>query len=119
MRLLTSGMNELVTLMPNFNDNREIGVQTIINIADRVNSKRRQELLRVYDNTDIFKELEKIRQSHQFDRGNKDKSMRKIASIPIEVDHFFTKVYGKDYYKDKDFFTKHHKEWLVIDWTKL
>jgi len=37
----------------------------------------------------------------------------KIATIPIEVDEWFTKMYGPDYFKDKDFF-EHYKEWKVV-----
>lgn len=93
--------------------------QSIINVADMINRKRRAELLKVYESADIAKALHKMRESHIYDKGSKSKSMRKIASYPIEVDHFFTKVYGPDYYKDKDFFSKHHKEWLVVDFRHI
>ena len=38
---------------------------------------------------------------------------QKVATIPIEVDQWFVKMYGEDYYKDPDFFIKRHPEWRV------
>jgi hypothetical protein len=35
--------------------------------------------------------------------------------MPVEVDKFFSDVYGEDYYKDPDFFRKHAPEWMVFD----
>jgi hypothetical protein len=90
--------------------------QQLVNLADRVNKKRREEIMHIYSGNTAFTDY--IRHSKLnkiFNKGNKSKTMRKIASMPIEVDHFFMKVYGKDYYKEKDFFTKYAPEWLVID----
>jgi hypothetical protein len=92
-----------------------IPTSSIATIAETINKKRRAELFKIYDTAGHFKALEYIRSQHVFDKGNKSKSMRKLASYPIYVDEFFTKVYGKDYYKDPDFFVKYAPEWLVVD----
>lgn len=89
-------------------------------IADAINRKRRQEIFEIYNQKTVFSEyIRQARESGQFQKGNKSKSMRKVASLPMEVDQFFSKVYGKDYYKDTNFFNKHHPEWLVIDPLKV
>lgn len=88
---------------------------TTIKIADRINAKRRAELFQAMDKSNpVFKHLDQLRRQRVFKDGSKDKVYRKIASMPIEVDLFFSRVYGNDYYKDKDFFTKRHAEWAVI-----
>ena len=98
-----------------------INIDNIIKkISDGINKKRREEINTIYSSDNEF--WKSIREAKNFDtyvRGNKSKSMRKIASMPAEVDLWFSRVYGADYYKDKDFFTKHHTEWLVIDQNKL
>lgn len=93
--------------------------EAIRNVADSINKKRRQELIDIYNNSDIFKELNRIKASNEFTKGSKSKVWRKVATIPVEVDLFFQKIYGEEYYKEKDFFTKFHPEWLVVDKTKL
>lgn len=89
--------------------------ESIVKIADAINNKRREELFQVYDSTDLFREIKRIKDQGIYKHGNKSKTMRKIATIPQEVDIFFTKIYGENYYKEKDFFTKYHPEWIVID----
>ena len=42
---------------------------------------------------------------------------KKIATIPLIVDQFFTKAYGENYYKDPDFFEK-FPEWKVTKDTR-
>lgn len=93
--------------------------EKIAKIADKVNKKRRQELISIYNNTDLFRTLKRIKDNKIFNKGNKSKTMRAIASYPVEVDMFFQKLYGDEYYKDPDFFTKHYPEWLVIDRRQL
>jgi len=80
--------------------------ESVIKTADRINSSRRREILSIYSNTELFKQLGRLGAQVKSDSGK-----RLIATLPAEVDMFFTKVYGKDYYKDPDFFTKHHSEW--------
>jgi hypothetical protein len=92
----------------------------IHNIAEGINKKRREEVIRIYSSDNSF--WKSIREAKTFDtytKGNKSKSMRKIASIPDEVDVWFSRIYGPDYYKDKDFFVKVAPEWSVIDRSKL
>lgn len=95
----------------------ELQVQnTIGKIADKINAKRRAELLSLMDfDNPVFKYLADLRMKQTFKDGSKDKTYRKIASLPYEVDIFFSRVYGSDYYKDPDFFTKKYQEWAVID----
>lgn len=93
--------------------------EQVVKLADRINKKRRQELINIYDSTSVFKALEYIREQKVYEKGNKSRSMRKIASLPIDVDLFFQKIYGEDYYKEKDFFTRIAPEWAVIDHKKI
>lgn len=85
--------------------------QSLAKVADSINKKRRQEILKVYSNTNIFKQINQLRDEKTYSKGGK--AMRKVATIPMEVDIFFSRVYGPDYYKDPDFFTKKHAEWGV------
>lgn len=95
-------------------------IEATVKIADAVNKKRRNEIFQIYNKKNFFNEyIKNARESGQFQKGNKSKTMRKVASFPLEVDQFFTKVYGRDYYKDPKFFTKHHPEWMVIDPLKV
>ena len=86
----------------------------IIKIADKINKKRRQELLTYFfTDTQYSKYIKKVKEAGVFEKGSKSKVWRKIAEMPIEVDQFFTKMFGKDYFKDKNFFKK-FPEWLVV-----
>jgi hypothetical protein len=80
-------------------------------IADAINARRRKEVLDIYSNYAWFKPILEARKDEKFKKGGK--AMRKVATIPFEVDHFFCRVYGEDYYKDPDFFVKLHSEWSV------
>lgn len=90
-------------------------VKITVKIADKINAKRRAELFQMMDKQNpMFKYLDELRRNRVFKEGSRDKVYRKIASMPLEVDLFFSRIYGADYYKDKDFFTKSHPEWAVI-----
>lgn len=85
-------------------------------VAEKINQTRRMEIMNLIEsNHPIHEYLHNIRNSEVFAKGNKSKSMRKIATVPAVVDTFFTKIYGKDYYKDPSFFTKHYQEWAVLN----
>jgi len=90
--------------------------EAIGKIADSINEQRRNELIRAFTNKDGFidamKELKKRPNAHR--AGGKAR-WRLHASFPEVVDDFFTAMYGKDYYKEPDFFTKHFPEWLAYD----
>lgn len=90
--------------------------QATVKIADAINKKRRQEIINVYSSSAAFDYIKKMRKEGVFDTGKtKGARMKKVASVPLEVDRFFTKLYGEDYYKDKDFFLKIAPEWRVTD----
>lgn len=92
--------------------------KTIGKIADRINKKRREELMSFYsDNNEFSEYIKDARNFETFKKGNKSGSMKKVASMPQVVDQFFTKVYGENYYKDPNFFIKHAPEWGVNKWT--
>jgi hypothetical protein len=93
--------------------------EKLVGIADTINHKRREEIFRTYQNSDLMNELQKIRSLGIYNKGNKSKTMRKVASIPFEVDAFFTKVYGPNYYKDKDFFKTEAPEWSVLERSQI
>jgi hypothetical protein len=84
-------------------------------IADEINKKRRQQLLTHFFTNSLYKNtLTNIRKQGFFQKGSKSKVWRKIASLPPEVDEFFTRIYGEDYYKDKKFFDK-YPEWKTVE----
>ncbi len=88
----------------------------VFKVAEKVNAKRRREVLSVYRNSAVFDFIKKTRKSGEYQEGKKKGvRMRKVASIPHEVDVFFTRLYGVNYYKDPDFFVKRHQEWRVVD----
>lgn len=90
--------------------------ESLIKVADIVNAKRRKEVLKIYRNSYVFDQIKNLRKSEVFDKGKeKGAKLKKIATVPVEVDAFFQKLYGVDYYKDPDFFTKAHPEWRVVD----
>jgi hypothetical protein len=90
--------------------------EAIKKIADDINKKRRQELITHFLTWDspVKQYVLEAKKQGIYDKGSKSKVWRKIASMPYEVDQFFTRVYGPDYYKDKHFFDK-FPEWKVID----
>ena len=90
-------------------------------VVDAINEQRREEFMRAMSpsNSEVRAFLEKIEKDkhHEtFEKGNKPGKhrMRKIASIPQIVDNFFIKLYGPEYYKEEDFFTRKHPEWRVV-----
>lgn len=88
----------------------------VVKVADKINATRRKEVLAIYRNSAVFDFIKKTRKSGIYQEGKKDGvQMRKVATIPLEVDIFFTRLYGASYYKDPDFFTKKHQEWRVVD----
>ena len=87
----------------------------ISKIVDEINKKRRQELIQIYNNPKVWNYLRKVKEQNIFDGGSKSKVWKKVASLPLEVDLFFTRVYGEDYFKDPDFFEKYYPEWKVTE----
>lgn len=85
-------------------------------VADSINAQRKRELFQQFTlSSHEFIEIQRLKYEGTYNKGNTSKSMRKIASLPAIVDEFFTKTYGRDYYKDKDFFKKHYNEWALVD----
>ncbi len=88
----------------------------IAKIAEDINRKRRTELFSVFrSSSEVQKYLATLKKSGAYKNGSRSKVWRKVASMPVEVDKFFSDVYGEDYYKDPDFFRKHAPEWMVFD----
>lgn len=86
----------------------------LIKIADNINKKRREELFNFFTSWDnpVKQYILRLKKSGVYKKGSKSKVWKKVASMPYEVDQFFTRVYGKDYYKEKDFFDR-FPEWKV------
>jgi len=83
-------------------------------VVEAINRKRQRQIEAAYDpNGDIQAKLLEEKKNRWYQKPVGKAGWQKIATIPAEVDHWFTKVYGPDYYKEKDFFTKRHPEWLV------
>jgi hypothetical protein len=97
--------------------NNELVMQKVI---ERVNNDRRKELFDALNGSELLREqLHYDRVHDTYKHGSKDKTWRKIATIPAEVDAFFCRMYGENYFKDKNFFQKYAPEWLVVDARKL
>lgn len=82
-------------------------------VVEDINSKRRQELLELKFNDTSFKKY--IRELRKAPNRKNKANWKRVASMPVEVDKFFTDIYGKDYYKDKDFFKKYAPEWITYE----
>lgn len=64
----------------------------------------------------VFDYIKKARKEGIYSEGKKHGArMQKIASVPMEVDVFFSRIYGNDYFRDPDFFTRVAPEWRVVD----
>lgn len=91
----------------------------IVRVADTINKKRREELLTVFSSSSEFqKYLNELKNSDAYRRPSKSGVWRKVASMPVIVDRFFSDLYGKDYYKDPNFFKKYAPEWMVFNPSK-
>lgn len=83
-------------------------------VNERLLDNRLQELLSVYQDPAFLGKNYEERKYGVNNKGSKSKVYRKIASLPIEIDAFFARTYGEDYYKDKKFF-KQFPEWLTVE----
>ena len=87
MGLPTSGQIDWRTPMhksQNMND-------AIRKIADDINNRSRTRLLTYLNNpTEFSNYVREAKQMGTFQKGNKSKTMRKVASMPMEVDNLFT-----------------------------
>lgn len=89
--------------------------EAIRKIAENINKRRRAEIFKFFfENTDFSKYIQEVKKSGINKKRQGKAHWRKIASMPTEVDEFFQKIYGKNYYKDKDFFIKHAPEWMTL-----
>lgn len=113
-------MRELHTIMLNFEITDERLNKQVVQkkLLNKFLDDRLSELLSVYQDPTFLQQNYEERKLGIHDRGNKSKVWRKVASMPIEIDAFFTRIYGDDYYKDKSFFKK-FPEWLVVEESKL
>jgi hypothetical protein len=90
--------------------------QAIGKIADAINETRRNELIKSFTNKDGFLEaIKKLKRRPNAAKAKGKARWRLHASMPAIVDDFFEAMYGKEYYKDRDFFKKHYPEWLAFD----
>lgn len=89
--------------------------EEMVKLADKVNKKRRLELISIYNNTEMFRHIKRLKDTGVYAGGNKSKTMRAVASYPVEVDEFFQKIYGEEYYKDENFFRNRHPEWRIVE----
>lgn len=89
-------------------------------IVNSINRKRQAQIEEAYDDEGVTQSVLLEDKKAHWDKNPAGKAgWQKIASIPMEVDRWFTKVYGADYYKDPEFFTKKHPEWRVVDIKKM
>jgi hypothetical protein len=94
--------------------------QTLGVIADKINARRRAELLNTFGGRDGFvQEMQVIRDSEAYRHGNKDKSARKIASIPTTYWRFLEDLYqertgSRKFYQDITFMRENCPEFLTV-----
>ena len=86
--------------------------EAIQKIASNINKKRADEILTFVHKKTWFSEYMKKVRNAGGSKPSKSKVWKKIAEMPMEVDHFFVRLYGPDYFKDKDFF-KRFPEWTT------
>lgn len=97
----------------------DIEQQAIDKLVNSINQKRDKELnAALAEESQVKRWIEDQRRNNPSKRAG-EANWIKIAHVPFVVDQWFTKMYGKDYYKDKDFFTKYYREWMVADPKKL
>lgn len=85
-------------------------------IVDSINRRRQRQIEDAYDKGGLTQVVLTEDKRCHWDKNPVGKAgWQKVASIPMEVDRWFTEVYGADYYKDPEFFTKKHPEWRVVD----
>lgn len=83
-------------------------------VVEAINRKRQKQIEDAYDPQGIVQtQLTEEKRTRWYQAPVGKAGWQKIATIPIEVDQWFVKMYGEDYYKDPDFFTKRHPEWRV------
>jgi hypothetical protein len=88
--------------------------RALVKVSNNINQRRRSELIRVMSKKTEWSNWI-AKQRAQGPQRSKSKVWRKVATMPQEVDRFFTKIYGPDYYKDPDFFRVNAPEWRVYD----
>lgn len=89
-------------------------------IVDSINKRRQAQVEAAYDENGFIQSVITEDKKEHWDKNPVGKAgWQKIASIPLEVDRWFSKFYGADYYKDPEFFTKKHPEWRVVDVMKM
>jgi hypothetical protein len=101
-------------IMQEMDSNPEEMKKALVKVSNNINQKRRTELMRLFfQKTEWSNWIAK--QRAQGSQRSRSKVWKKVASMPLEIDRFFTKIYGRDYYKDPDFFSKYGPEWRVYD----
>jgi hypothetical protein len=108
------------TMIVTSKDKKPDDAQVLRNIADKINAKRRAELLAIQNgHAGFLKELHEVRESEIFKHGNKDKSARLVASIPYTYWKFLENLYesqtgSKKFHEDIKFMRENCPEFLVV-----
>ncbi len=98
--------------MTTLNDQEQKAVKKVI---EAINHKRQRAITEAYNpKGEIQTVLTEEKKNRWYQKPVGQAGWQKIASIPMEVDQWFTKMYGADYYKNPDFFTKMYPEWRVV-----
>ena len=85
-------------------------------VVEAINRKRQKQIEEAYDPQGVVQaHLTEEKRSRWYQNPVGKAGWQKVATIPVEVDRWFVKMYGEDYYKDPDFFRKHAPEWMVFD----
>jgi len=95
--------------------NKKMDKNVFVKIADEINFQRRQEIASIYTSPEIVGWVNEMKKNNWDSKRHGKAGWRRIASIPVVVDNFLTKVYGENYYKNKNFLKKMCKEWLIIN----
>lgn len=93
----------------------DIVQKAIDKVVDDMNKKRKATIDWMYDDKDVVQKWMREQKKDRWNSTPQGKAgWKKIATIPMEVDKIFTKMYGADYFKDKDFFEKIAPEWKIV-----
>lgn len=84
-------------------------------VVSDMNKKRKATIEWMYDDKEAVQKWMNGQKKEMWNSKPKGQAgWKHIAFIPTEIDNIFTKMYGADYFKDKDFFERIAPEWKIV-----
>lgn len=90
--------------------------ELIVKIADDVNAQARRNLLKTANDQEIARAIKDIKTQQFFNKGwSKERNMRWIGRIPLDIYQACCKIYGeRNLKKDKRLFKRVFEPWLIV-----